>query len=247
MDEPHARVAEVAGLLEQEFGADLLGLYLFGSLAAGGFVEGRSDIDLLAVLTRDVDAERLAALERLHADFVARHPDWTERVEVGYVGRAVLQTLAGTPEGRIAVISPGEPLNIKEIEWDWVLNWRGACTRGEVVRGPRPLELGPEISPEGFRRAVTAQLEACPEYARQPSVAYVPTQQGYIVVTICRALHALETGEQTTKEGAAAWAADRFPDRADFIREALAAHRADYGAVHARLIDFIDFATREAR
>ena len=77
MDEPHARVAELAGLLEQELGADLLGLYLFGSLATGGFVEGRSDIDLLAVLVRDVDAERLSALERLHTGFVAQYPRWT--------------------------------------------------------------------------------------------------------------------------------------------------------------------------
>jgi len=193
-----------------------------------------------------VEARRLAALERLHLEFVARHRDWTERVEVGYVGRAVLRTLAGTPEGTIAVISPGEPLNIKPIEWDWVLNWHGVRTRGEVVRGRLRRDLGPEISPAAFRRAVKEQLDAWPGYARQPSVAYVPAQQGYIVLTICRALHALETGEQTTKEGAAAWAADRFPDRADFIREALAAHRADYGAVHARVIEFVAFATGEA-
>ena len=46
MDEPRARVAELAELLDREFGDELLGLYLFGSLPAGGFVEGRSDIDL---------------------------------------------------------------------------------------------------------------------------------------------------------------------------------------------------------
>jgi hypothetical protein len=246
MDDPRARVAELAELLEQELGADLIGLYLFGSLAAGGFIDGRSDVDLLAVVERDIDLGQLAQLEELHTGFAAKHPAWIERVEVGYLSRAVLQTLARAPKGGIGAVSPGEPLNIKEIGWDWVINWHGVCTRGEVVRGPRPLELGPEISPEVFRRAVKAQLDAWPEYARHPSVAYVPAQQGYIVVTVCRALHALETGEQATKEEAAAWAARRFPERTDFIREALAAHRADFGAAHARVIEFVEFVTEKA-
>ncbi len=247
MDEPRARVAELAELLDREFGDELLGLYLFGSLPAGGFVEDRSDIDLLAVLERDVDEERLTRLERMHAGFASKHPGWVERVEVGYLSRRVLQTLAGTPEGTIAVISPGEPLNRKEIEWDWVLNWRGACTRGEVIRGPQPLELGPEISTEAFRRAVREQLQAWPEHARRPELAYVPVAQGYTVVTVCRALHALETGEQATKEAAAEWAAARYPEWAAFIGEALAAHRADLAGPHARTIAFVDFATGESR
>ena len=246
MDDAYARVADLAGLLEVEFGADLLGLYLFGSLAAGGYVDGRSDIDLLAVLERDVDKERLAALERLHAGFGARHPDWIERVEVGYLGQSVLQTLADTPEGTIAVISPGEPLHIKEVEWDWTLNWSVACTKGQVIRGPQALALGPDVSPATFRRAVRAQMRAWPEHVRSPVLAYVPAAQGYAVVTVCRALYALETGEQTTKEEAAAWAAARFPERADEIRAALAAHRADLGAAHARTVEFVDFAVREA-
>ena len=158
MDDAYARVAELAGLLEVELGADLLGLYLFGSLTAGGYVDGRSDIDLLAVLERDVDEERLPALERLHAGFGARHPEWIERVEVGYVGQSVLQTLADTPAGTIAVISPGEPLHIKDVEWDWTLNWSVACTKGEVIRGPPALVLGPAVSVGGIppRRAGAA-------------------------------------------------------------------------------------------
>ena len=246
MDDPHARVADLAALLDREFGDGLLGLYLFGSLAAGGFVEGRSDIDLLAVLERDVDEERLERLERLHAAFVAEHPDWIERVEVGYVSRDVLRTLADEPSRTIAVISPGEPLNIKEFDWGWALNWHGACSQVEVVRGPQPLELGPAISPDSFRRAVAEELRGWPEGVRRPSVAYLPAHQGYIVVTVCRALYTLETGQQTTKEAAAAWAAARYPEWAAFITDALAAYRADLAERHAATIAFVDFAKAEA-
>lgn len=246
MDDPHARVRELGELLRQELGDELLGLYLFGSLAVGGFVPGRSDIDLLAVVDSDVDEARLEKLERLHAAYAAEHPEWLERVEVGYVSRAALLTLAEEPEGTIAVISPGEPLNIKPVEWDWVLNWHGASTHDEVVSGPPPLELGPRVPAEAVRRAVTEQLHAWPQYARRPELAYVPAAQGYTVVTVCRALYALETGEQATKEAAAEWAAARYPDWAGFIRDALAAHRADLAGPHARTVAFVDFASGEA-
>jgi hypothetical protein len=244
MDDPRARVSELGELLREELGDELLGLYLFGSLAVGGFVPGHSDIDLLAVVESDVDERRLEKLERLHAAYAAEHPQWVERVEVGYVSRAVLQTLAGTPSGTIAVISPGEPLNIKPVEWDWVLNWRGASTSGEVVYGPPPLELGPGVSREAVRRAVAEQLRAWPQYVRRPELAYVPAAQGYAVVTVCRALYALETGDQASKEAAAEWAAARYPDWAALIGDALTAHRADPGP-HRRTIAFVDFATRE--
>jgi predicted nucleotidyltransferase len=50
VSEPRDRVAELTTLLRDELGGSLLGLYLFGSVAAGGFVAGRSDVDLFAVV-----------------------------------------------------------------------------------------------------------------------------------------------------------------------------------------------------
>jgi Nucleotidyltransferase domain len=118
--DPRVALERVASLLADHFGARLRGLYLFGSLASGGFHPGKSDLDLVAVLDSDVeDGEALQALDALHAGFAAEHPDWRDRVEVGYVSHAVLQTLGGTPAGRIAVISPGEPLNRKDVGPDW--------------------------------------------------------------------------------------------------------------------------------
>jgi hypothetical protein len=66
------------------------------------------------------------------------------------------------------------------------------------------------------------------------------------VVTLCRALYALETGEQTDKETAAAWAATRFPESAAFIQESLATYRADVHESHEALIAFTDHVVAEA-
>ena len=247
VSEPRHALEQVTSLITRHFGANLHGLYLFGSLPAGAFRPGKSDLDLVAVLGADVeDGEELDALTELHSVFVTEHPEWSERVEVGYISHTVLQTLRESPTGRIAVISPGEPLHITDVGADWILNWRSVSTQGETIVGPPPLEIGPEITDEAFRRAIELQLEAWTKDVRAPWVAYVPAHQGYIAVTVCRALYALSTGEQTSKEEAVAWAAERLPAWSDFVNDALAQYRADHTEQHTATVAFVDYAASEA-
>jgi hypothetical protein len=169
-----------------------------------------------------------------------------ERIEVGYVGRATLLSFGAEPRGRIAVISPGEPLNLKDAGQDWVLNWHGVCTSGETLVGPPPLEIGPSVTADAVRRAVHAQLQEWRRYVREPTLAYVPAARGYAIVTLCRALHALATGERGSKEQAVEWTAARYPQWARIAREGLAQHRADVGAAHRELVAFVDAAVDES-
>jgi len=241
----HAEAPDDA--IERRFDSQLLGLYLFGSLVTGGFYAGKSDLDLIAVVQNDVaEGEQLEALRGLHAAFVSERPAWVERVEVTYVSREVLQTLSGRPDGSVAVISPGEPLHIRDVGFDSTLDWYSVCTQGETLLGPPPLELGPNVTANAYRQAVEAQLSEWPGRVRAPWVAYVPAHQGYVVLTLCRALHVLTTGEQTTKEAAAAWAAVNYPEWSAFITDALATYRADLHEPHQALIEFTDHAAAEA-
>jgi len=247
VSDPRHALELLTSVITRHLGANLRGLYLFGSLPAGAFRPGKSDLDLVAVLGTDVqDSGELEALTELHSGFVADHPDWRERVEVGYISHAVLQTLGETPAGRVALISPGEPLHIKDVGAEWILDWRSVCTQGETIVGPPPREIGPEITDEAFRRAVELQLEAWTKDVRAPWVAYVPAHQGYIVVTVCRALYALSTGDQTSKEEAVAWAAERFPAWSDLVNDALAQHRADLREQHMATVAFVDYAASES-
>jgi hypothetical protein len=198
------------------------------------------------VLDTAADDAALPALEALHAAFVAERPKWRDRVEVGYVSRDVLQTFGDLPSGKVARISPGEPLNIKDAGWEWTLDWHGVCTVGETLVGPPPLELGPAVPPAAYRKAVESLLAAWPAEVRASWVAYVPAHQGYVVVTVCRALHVLETGTQTSKEDAARWAAERYPAWAPFIERALRQYRADVRGPHEETIRFVDEAVAEA-
>jgi hypothetical protein len=248
-DVPDARetLGQLTRVVEGHLGSNLLGLYLFGSLAAGGFYPGKSDLDLIAIVEAAIEeGEQLEALRRLHDAFVAERPTWVERIEVAYVSRKVLQTYGNRPRGSIAVISPGEPLHIRDAGFEATLNWYSACNDGETLVGPPPLELGPPVTRAASRRAVEELLGEWQSRVREPSIAYVPAAQGYIVVTLCRALHTLATGEQATKEAAAGWAAARYPDWATFIDTCLASYRADVHEAHDALIAFTDYAIGEA-
>jgi hypothetical protein len=127
-----------------------------------------------------------------------------------------------------------------------VLNWHSVCTDGEALLGPPPWRLGPAVTAAAYRRAVQAQLKDWRSRVGDRWIAYVPAHQGYIVATVCRALYALTTGEQTTKENAVAWGIERFPEWSSFIDEAFSWYRADPAGPHQNTMRFVDYAVTEA-
>ena len=46
---------QLTSAIDGHLGSGLLGLYLFGSLAGGGFYAGKSDLDVMAVVTAGVE------------------------------------------------------------------------------------------------------------------------------------------------------------------------------------------------
>ena len=247
LENPHETLAELATAIVSELSDDLLGLHLFGSLATGDFVEGRSDLDLIAVVASAVDDRGLSELRMMHQEFEALRPAWRDRIEVLYLSRDVLATFAGEPRGRVARISPGEPLHFRELDGDfgWLLDWHAVLGANRSLHGPPASELGPDVPPERLRLAVVAQMKELHETVRDRTVAYVPARQGYIAATVCRGLYSLATGEQTSKEKAIAWVAERRPEIADYLWSAYGAYRADVREPHERLVRFVESALSE--
>jgi len=204
--------------LPLQLGDTLVGCYLYGSAVWGDFDEDISDIDLLVVLTHDVGDDLFAQLDTWHQLLEARFPAWTGRIEIAYISTTALQTFR-SHNSPIAVISPGEPFNIKEAGIDWLINWYTIRNQSVVLVGPPPDGIIPEIRDVEFRESVRQQVGEWRDWVgyTQESRPY----QAYTILTMCRALYAWDSGTQASKRVAAEWAMQQLPAHADIIANAL--------------------------
>jgi len=196
-------------------GERLLGLYLYGSLATGGFETELSDIDLLAVIAAPLDEREFEALKEMHREFAVRHPAWDDRIEVLYLGREALRTFR-TERSPITVISPGEPLNTKYAGMDWLMNWYLVREYGETLHGPPPETFIEPVTLAEFKDSLREYLQ---EKANEIHALERRGAQAYTILTACRTLYTWETGKQPSKEEAARWVAGRYPQWAAFLAE----------------------------
>lgn len=190
-------LTDLRDLWVASLGGRLRGLYLHGSLVAGDFAEQRSDLDVLAVLSADPDAELLRTLGRLHADLDRRHPRWAGRVEVEYVS-------AGAPHDPeahvIARISPGERLHLLPATTHRLVTWSTVHDSGVALSGPPAAELLPPVDPAVVRAALLDHVRDWPSWVETMTG---PGAQAYSVLTICRAVQRLLHGRQLSKRRAA--------------------------------------------
>lgn len=248
---PHADVnALLENLLfgmQQALGANLVGLYLYGSLVTGDFDLMCSDIDLLAVTASDVDGQEFARLEAMHAVLARSHKEWEGRIEVAYLSTAALQTFR-VQRSQIVVISPGEPLNIKDAGDDWLMNWYVVRQQGVTLFGPAPETLIAPITKEEFIHSVREHAEGWQEWSEH---ARERCAQSYAILTMCRTLYAVRTGEQASKRRAALWVGQEWPEWSDLVQKALVWRAAkgetdvDHAATYPETIRFVKFANEQ--
>jgi hypothetical protein len=204
--------------MQQVLDEDLVGLYLYGSLVAGGFDREISDLDLLAVTSSDIDNQQFEALDEMHNAIAAQNPEWEGRIDVQYIAANALKTFK-TQRSQIAVIGPGEPFHVKEAGEDWLINWYLVREHGRVLFGPDPQTVIPSTTQDEFLQAVRTQARRWVEWANQPRDQ---RGQSYAILTMCRALYAYQWGEQPSKRQAATWVQERFPEWSSLIEKALA-------------------------
>jgi hypothetical protein len=196
-------------------GANLFALYLFGSAATGNFEPGISDVDLAAVVHHELAPHELGALDRMHRELVTGMPEWDGRVEVVYVSSAGLRTFRdGTSAA--ARISPGEPFHAIVVDPTWLIDWYQLREVGVTLLGPPPTEVVPAISKAEYVEAVRRLILTWPtgELATLGN-------QAYAILTMCRGLRTVRTGEYVAKREAARWASEQLPGHAELIRTAL--------------------------
>jgi Aminoglycoside adenylyltransferase, C-terminal domain/Nucleotidyltransferase domain len=210
---------QLAALIQGALGDELLGLYLYGSYVSGGFDPGVSDLDMVAVTSREVRSLDLAALERMHADFDQAHPSWKDRIEVVYIDAATLRSFR-TSTGRLAVISPGEPFHVRaDPPIEWLQNWYLVRETAVPLHGPAANSIIPPIEWSEF---VQAAVRYAGQLASLDPRRMGPGLRAYTVLTASRALRTVETQSLGSKQEAAAWTSRQMPQWAWLLDRALA-------------------------
>ena len=199
-------------------GEKLAGLYLGGSLVLGDFDPQISDIDLVAVLTSEVNDKEFEILEKMHTKLVQEYKQWDDRIEVCYISADALKHIKSRTSS-IVNISPGEPFHRMESSKKWLMNWYLVREKSIALFGPSPTTIIQPISKQEFIQSVKDHAQSWNKWVRN---MHTRSAQAYSILTMCRALYAYTKGDQTSKRKAASWAQKKLPQWTNIIQDALA-------------------------
>jgi hypothetical protein len=210
-------------------GPALVGLYLEGSLALGDLTAG-SDVDVVVATAGELADETRAALRAMHERLNTSGMRWADQLEMVYLPLAALRrhdpAHATHPYlGR----GPGERLRVITLSTDWVAHRVIVRERGIILAGPAPATLIDPISMDELRSALVEMLRLwwapmAEERAGEGAAADFLWQRGHqslAVLTMCRLLYTLRTGEMISKSAAADWGqANLDPNWSELIERA---------------------------
>lgn len=228
---PYPEVNEVLlvllGNVKRILGNQFIGMYLYGSLSSGDFDPETSDIDFLVVTAGILPHEIIAELEAMHKESWSPSLKRAGELEGSYIPKDLIRRHdpTGSPcptvnEGKFFVDKRGS---------DWIIQRHVIREYGVIVEGPDPKTLIDFVNPGEIRGAVLGVLQEWwfpmledPSWLQEHESAYC----AFAVITMCRALHALEHGTITSKPKAVQWAREVL-DRSwmSLIDKALAASR----------------------
>jgi len=200
--------------LRASFGDELVGVYHLGSAVSGGFDPELSDLDLIVVTERDVEAIGFEVFAGVIERLARREPGWAGRLDLVFVGRrTVADPSAGGP---LLEVSHEKPLH-RENAAEWLEAWFLARDAARPLVGPRAADIFPPITVDQFLHEV---VRGFPGFVTAVRDDWPHGSVAYRVLTVCRVLRSLHSGALCTKQEGADWAAARFPESAWLIRAA---------------------------
>lgn len=223
--EVNALLNQLRSELEHILTTELLGLYLYGSLAGGDFDQQSSDIDFVVAVAEPLQRITVQRLRQMHED-LARSSRWGARLEGAYIDREALRThVAGE---RHPFINDDRPLSVAVLDESWVINRWQLRDQGLVVCGPPPAALIDPVSGEQMQAAMREELETWWRPLMRGSPKMQPRHyQSFAILTMCRALFLFEHGRIASKPKAAEWAISSLDPEWRSLIDRASAWRAD--------------------
>lgn len=241
---PYQDVNEILSLLltslKEILQGQFVGMYLYGSLSSGDYNPETSDIDFLVVTQEVLPDEKVAALDLMHKEIWSTGLRHVYRLEGSYVPRDLIRR--HDPDGAPCPTVNEGNFYLDRRGSDWIIQRHVVRECGVVIEGPDPKSLIDPVSPDDIRSAVHEVLREWwfpmledPSWLKDHGSNY----HGYAVITMCRALHALEYGTIVSKPVAVEWAKEALgPQWHALIDQAVASQ---YGIKSVFLNETIEF------
>ncbi len=201
-------LAGICPILAEHF----LGAYLQGSFAHGGW-DRDSDVDFVVVIDHPLSDTDLARLQPVHARLQARDTYWAYHLEGSYFPRDILGDLSRT-DVPLDYLDNGN-LTFERSTHDNSLVVRRVLRRyGVILAGPPPGTWIPPIPDATLRAEVRAVMfEWGGEILSGKYDINNGWAQPFVVLSYCRMLHTLATGDVHSKPAGAAWAKGHLAQR----------------------------------
>jgi predicted nucleotidyltransferase len=211
---PYPELQEVlrtfVAAVQAELVEDLVGIYLVGSLASGDF-DLDSDVDFLVVIDADLTPANEKNLQTIQRQVFQMDCYPAKHLEGSYITRCDLNDWDTVGEKELYYFDNGSTTpewSTHDNQWHvrWILRERGIPLLGpapETLLPPIPVaELLAEM--KGSMHIILRFFE---ESLDQP-LNFFNSQfgQSFVVLTCCRILHTLHTGEVHSKKAGVIWA-----------------------------------------
>ncbi len=198
-------------ILERNF----LGMYLYGSLAAGGF-DTFSDIDYIVVTRTKVRDKEFIGLQDMHTKISTMKFWCSDQLEGSYIPLAALKRFDPVHALYVHIDrGRGEKLQRMHIDdekisrswWGgWVLLRAGLLKSGITLSGPEPARFIEPVSPAEIQKSAILILNGWGlGILNDPTRISSRGYQSYIVLTLCRINYSFRNCSVASKPEAYRW------------------------------------------
>ena len=188
-----------------------VGMYLFGSLANGGF-DNYSDVDVLVVTDNEISETMFSALQVMHERIAIMDSPWATQLEVSYIPQNALRRFDPANKTHPHLDrGDGEKLHRMAHANDWIIQRHILREHGISITGPDIQILIDPVSPNDMRQAVADVLPTWVNPILEDSSQINRRgYQSFFVLSLCRMLYTLKHGTIVSKSFAAEWAKENL-------------------------------------
>lgn len=221
---PYRDINEILNHLSSEIknllGENLIGIYLFGSLAYGDFNPGSSDCDLIVITQTSIRPNELVLLKNMHQQTSERNPKWRERLECSYTPIEMLKNIMPPKEPRPYF---GGGIFYDEAPYgnEWIINNYLLLESGVALLGPSFKTLCHPIDIFEVQKACIRDLfqEWEPKISDEKWLDN-SHYQSYLILNLCRILYTVLCKATTSKKISSEWVKNQFGSPWDHLIEA---------------------------